>query len=192
MEHKPICIQKEDHFLFFSYEDIKAHHNGPFPAGVALTYQLFQYLELLEKQNHSFISTKDAYFYSGIGKNGQGIIDTATYLLELKEDYLYLDFAYAEPFQVPVGPGGGKYLFEVGYEEVVWRFVVKEGLIPGTFFTLSKQAHEILKQRDLTSKEIDQLMKERSSLEDTLLSLDPSEIFLVQKINQSFLSLHKK
>ena len=187
---KMICVKKEESLLFFSQEDVCGAHDGTFPAGVALAYQLFQCIGQLEREAGRFILADDAYFYSGIGVNGAGILDVARFVLDLKDDHLCLDLSYADGIEAPAGPGGGKYVFEAGYDGYVWQLVLRDGLIPASFFSLSKEAHEISAQRALTAAETDRLMQERTSLARALLSAPARDLFRVKKIGRPFSALH--
>ena len=82
-------------------------------------------------------------FYSGIGKNGRGIIDATEMVMRVKtNDQIRLDTEYSEDKLGQVAPGGGRYYFEIGYKENMIKLYLKEGIIPEEFIAYSKLSHK--------------------------------------------------
>ena len=103
MENLVYKINGKD--LEVTYEELIENNKSNMYAGVALAYKL---LNLLISFNSDLSDIN--YFFSGIGENGKGVIDTINYVfnnnvtIDLNHDVLNNVVA-------PDAPNGGKYYF---------------------------------------------------------------------------------
>ena len=166
--------------LTFSYEDVMKYHGGAMPAGVALAFRLLQLVFSAYESAYGQLPPREgAAFYSGLGENGRGILDTAEYVLGVKAE---ADVPGApERWRgkpAPEAPGGGKYYFEGTLGAMSWTASVKDGIIGGAFFSESKRRHEKLQAGlPFTGEEQANLMRLRREAEKALLSLHPEDLF---------------
>ncbi len=177
---KKLIVLEEHRCLQFSYQDIMNYHGGAMPAGVALACQLFCYLfdrfgELYDRPPRR----GEASFYTGLGENGQGIIDTADILLRIrKHNALRYDPADCASVAAPDAPGGGKYYFYGTLGRMHWSAVLKDGLLEEGYLAASRTMHE--KQRQgafISDQEKSDLLTYRQKTEEAILSLTPEQLF---------------
>lgn len=166
--------------LAFSYEDVMDHHGGAMPAGVALAFRLLQLVFSAYEAEYGQLPPREgAAFYSGLGENGKGILDTAEYVLGVKTeaDVPGLGERWRGK-QAPEAPGGGKYYFAGTLGAMSWEASVKDGIIGGAFFSESKRRHEKLRAGlPFTEEEQTNLTRLRQEAEKALLSLRPEDLF---------------
>ena len=165
--------------LTFTYEELLAHHGGAMPGGVALAFRMLQWVfdEILQE-----IPEKGCCrFYSGLGENGRGIIDTVVNVLGVvPHESLRLDKEYSLDKTGPFAPGGGRYYFECGCKETLIKLAVKDDAIPEEFFRCSAEMHRKRQAEEtITKEEIDHLQKLRIDLSKTILSADSNNLFLL-------------
>ena len=87
-----IRIYDKEKLLSFSYNDLLSAHGGEMPGGVALVYKLMQWIFNDVVKEIPLRGT--CSFYSGLGKNGKGIIDGADHVMQIKNDgKLFLDLS---------------------------------------------------------------------------------------------------
>lgn len=165
--------------LSFTYEALLSHHGGAMPGGVALAFRMLQWvfddiLKTVPEKGH-------CTFYSGLGENGRGIIDTVTKVLGVAEnDSLRLDKAYSIDKTGPFAPGGGRYYFECGYKNRLVKLAVKDGAIPEEFFQCSAQMHrKRTAGESISQAETDHLQKLRIELSKAILAADSSDLFVL-------------
>ena len=165
----------EDHrVLSFSYAEIMNYHGGAMPAGVALAFRLFEHLfSVYEARFHTPPRRGEASFFSGLGENGQGILDTADILLRVRKYHALLnDPVIPAATPAPEAPGGGSYYFSGTLGKMTWAASLQEGLISPAFFNASREMHR--KRREnlpITPQEIQALQRLRTETEQALLSL---------------------
>ena len=83
---KRLTVVEDHRVLSFSYAEIMNYHGGAMPAGVALAFRLFEHLfSVYEARFHTPPRRGEASFFSGLGENGQGILDTADILLRFRK-----------------------------------------------------------------------------------------------------------
>lgn len=179
IQHNTISIMQAKTKLSFTYDELLAHHGGRLPGGVALAFRMMQWLF------DSILETTPEYgkfaFYTGLGKNGQGIIDTVAKVTGVQEpDSLRLDINYSLDKQGPVAPGGGRYYFEFDYEAKKYCIALADNAIPEEFFRCSADAH---KKRsagiELTEAEQTHLQQLRIDLSKAILAANASDLFML-------------
>ena len=175
-----LTVMEGPRVLSFSYTGIMNYHGGAMPAGVALAFRLFEHLfSVYENRFHTPPGRGEASFFSGLGENGQGILDTADILLRIRKYHALLD----EPvipaaFPAPEAPGGGSYYFSGTLGEMSWAAALRGGLVSPAFFNASREMHRKKDARlPVTDREIQNLQQLRQNTEKALLSLSSEEIF---------------
>ncbi len=163
----------------FTYEEILAYHGGAMPGGVALAFRMLQWifndvLKIIPEKGQ-------CGFYSGLGENGRGIIDTVTLVLGVKEhESLRLDKAYSLDKTGPLAPGGGRYYFEFSYQDTLVQLAVKDGAIPEEFFRCSAEMHRKRTNGEpISEAETAHLQKLREELSYAILAADSDALFIL-------------
>lgn len=177
-----LFVKENGRLLKIYYESIMNYHGGAMPAGVALAFRLFSGLtERYQAIVDGFPERDSVYFYTGLGENGQGIIDTAEALYRVRSRrHLGVDINACTGKDAPDAPGGGKYYFSGKLGNMSWEAAVRNGIIGEDFFSLSKKMHMLQDQGKLPMKEeISQLMETRKRTEQQILKLTPDELFLI-------------
>lgn len=174
-----ISIQNHGKIISYTYDELLVHHGGHLPGGVALSFRMMQWLF------DSVLKTTPEYgkfgFYTGLGKNGQGIIDTVAKVTGVQEpDSLRLDINYSLDKQGPIAPSGGRYYFEFDYKGKRYCIAITDNAIPEEFFRCSAEAH---KKRsaglELTEDELTHLQQLRIDLSKAILAADASDLFVL-------------
>ena len=171
---KRLTVMEDHRMLSFSYAEIMNYHGGAMPAGVALAFRLFEHLfSVYEARFHTPPRRGEASFFSGLGQNGQGILDTADILLRVRKYHALLnDPVIPAASPAPEAPGGGSYYFSGTLGKMSWGASLQEGLISPAFFNASREMHR--KRREnlpITPREIQALQRLRTETEQALLSL---------------------
>lgn len=176
-----VSIKENGMILSFTYEELLSHHGGAMPGGVALAFRMLQWvfdevLQTVPERGH-------CEFYSGLGENGRGIIDTVTKVLGVVEhDTLRLDKSYSLDKTGPAAPGGGRYYFECGYGDKLVKLAVKDGAIPDEFFQCSAEMHrKRTAGEEITKAETDHLQQLRINLSKAILAADNNDLFVLLK-----------
>lgn len=179
MNEQEIVIKRNKAFLKYTYEDVLAYHGGEMPGGVALAFRMIQWVfeDVLKVE----IEHGNCSFYSGLGKNGRGIMDTAKLLLGVVEnDSLNLDIEYSLDKTGPIAPGGGRYYFEVACGEKKAKLSVRDGVIPKSFFEYSAKMHRKRSRGEVISKqEKEELQRLRKEISYHILKAGREEIFQI-------------
>ena len=181
-ETEVLFVKDNGRLLKINYESIMNYHGGAMPAGVALAFRLFSGLTERYQAIFDGIPERDGvYFYTGLGENGQGIIDTAEALYRVRSRrHIGMDLNACKGKDAPDAPGGGKYYFSGKLGDMSWEAAVRTGIIEEDFFLLSKKMHMLRDQGKLPMKEeISQLMEARKRAEQQILKLTPDELFLI-------------
>ncbi|WP_458407068.1 hypothetical protein [Anaerotignum sp.] len=174
-----ISIKENGHILSFTYEELLAHHGGTMPGGVALAFRMLQWV--FDEVLQTIPEKGNCAFYSGLGENGRGIIDTATKVLGVVENKtLRLDKAYSLDKTGPFAPGGGRYYFECGYNDKLVKLAVKDGAIPEEFFRCSQEMHRKRNAGEtITQAETDHLQQLRIDLSKAILAAESKDLFVL-------------
>ncbi len=183
MSTQNIQIYDKEKLLSFSYNDLLSAHGGEMPGGVALVFKLMQWIFNDVAKEIPLRGT--CSFYCGLGENGQGIIDGADHVMQIrKQGKLFLDLSYCENKDAPLAPGGGKYYFEIAFNNKKYAVRVKDNIIPKDFFDFSKYIHQKQNNSEsLTADDTTHLQILRKSLAETILSNDAADLFLAEQIS---------
>ncbi len=176
---KTVSIRENGTVRNFTYEELLTHHGGAMPGGVALAFRMLQWL--FDDVLQTIPERGRCEFYSGLGENGRGIIDTVTKVLGVVEnESLRLDKAYSMDKIGPIAPGGGRYYFEFGYDGKLVTLAVKDGAIPEDFFRCSAQMHrKRTAGEEITEKETDHLQQLRIDLSKAILAAESRDLFVL-------------
>lgn len=174
-----ITIRENGKHISYTYEELLAHHGGAMPGGVALAFRMLQWV--FDEVLHESPERGHCEFYSGLGENGRGIIDTVTKVLGVAEHKsLRLDKSYSLDKTGPFAPGGGRYYFECGCGDKLLKLAVKDGAIPEEFFRCSAEMHRKRSSGEvITQAETDHLQQLRIDLSETILAADSSDLFVL-------------
>ena len=174
-----ITIRENGNMISYTYEELLTHHGGAMPGGVALAFRMLQWV--FDDVLKTIPKKGDCEFYSGLGENGRGIIDTVTKVLDVVEhDSLRLDKSYSLDKTGPFAPGGGRYYFECGYDGKLVKLAVKDGAIPEEFFRCSAEMHRKRTAGEtITQAETDHLQQLRIDLSKAILAADSSDLFVL-------------
>jgi len=174
-----ISVLGNGNLCSYTYEELLAHHGGAMPGGVALAFRMLQWVfdEVLKTTPEKGCCE----FYSGLGENGRGIIDTVTKVLGLVEnESLRLDKAYSMDKTGPLAPGGGRYYFECGYKDRLVKLAVKDGAIPEEFFQCSYEMHRKRSTGEIiTEEETAYLQQLRIDLSKAILAAESRDLFVL-------------
>lgn len=174
-----VTVHENGNLLSFTYEELLAHHGGAMPGGVALAFRMLQWVftDVLK----TIPEWGQCSFYSGLGENGRGIIDTVTKVLGVVEnDSLRLDKSYSLDKSGPFAPGGGRYYFECSYGEQLVKLAVKDGAIPDEFFRCSAEMHRKRQAGEpISPAETEHLQQLRINLSKAILTADSSDLFVL-------------
>ena len=174
-----ISIRENGNTISYTYDELLAHHGGTMPGGVALAFRMLQWVfdEVLQTTPEKGCCE----FYSGLGENGRGIIDTVSKVLGVVEhDSLRLDKSYSLDKTGPFAPGGGRYYFECGYNGKLMKLAVKEDAIPEEFFRCSAEMHrKRIAGETITQEETDHLQQLRIDLSKAILTANSNDLFVL-------------
>lgn len=179
MTQEKILVRDRDDIVEITYEDILKYHGKEMIGGAALAFKIM--LMTFPKLSEDIPQRGKFNFYSGIGKNGRGIIDAAEMVMRVKTyDQLRLDLDYSDDKLGQVAPGGGRYYFEVGYEDKLVKLYLKEGIIPTEFINYSKLSHKC-KAENIAMKPEDQekLLSLRQELANSIMASKPEDMFVI-------------
>lgn len=174
-----ITVKDNEDIIEITYEDILKYHGKQMIGGAALAFKIM--LMTFPKLCDEIPVRGNFHFYSGIGCNGRGIIDAAEMVMRVKTyDQLSLDLSYCEEKPGQVAPNGGRYYFEIGYQEKSIQLYLKEGIIPEEFMEYSKLANQY-KQTNTPMKEEDQqkLLSLRQALANSIMESKPEDLFVI-------------
>lgn len=179
-----VSVKENGIRISYTYEELLTYHGGLMPGGVALSFRMLQWVfdEVLQ-----VIPEKGrCEFYSGLGKNGKGIIDTVTKVLGVKtNESLRLDKSYSLDKTGPAAPGGGRYYFECGYNDTLVKLAVKDDAIPESFFQYSREMHRKRTMGEcITKEETDHLQQLREDLSKAILAADSSDLFVLLDVKK--------
>ena len=159
------------------YDDIIKYHGNEMRGGVALAFKIMmmafpEFLPDIPKRG-------ECSFYSGIGKNGKGVIDAVEMVMRVKtHGKLNLDTKYCLDKKGQEAPNGGRYYFEVGYKERVVKLYLKEGIVPEDFIYYSRLSNKCIKDNvDMSNQDREKLILVRKNLENTIINSKPEDLF---------------
>lgn len=174
-----LVVKDFDDIIEITYDDILKYHGRQMLGGAALAFKIM--LMTFPKLCDGIPVRGRFSFYSGIGCNGRGIIDAAEMVMRVKtNNQIKLDLAYCEEKPGQVAPNGGRYYFEIGYDDKVIQLYLKEGIIPEEFMEYSKLAKQC-KDLNIPMKEEDQekLLSLRQALASSIMASKPEDLFVI-------------
>lgn len=182
MDRQTIRIYDSEKLLSFTYEDLLNFHGKEMPGGVALVFKLMCWI--FADVAKEIPVRGSCSFYSGLGKNGKGIIDGADCVMQVsKNQKLFLNPDYSLSKNAPDAPGGGKYYFELGFNGKIFSVSVKQEVIPKEFFNFSKHIHQKRQNAEpITQEEKEKLQFLRHSLAETILNTKAENLFTAERI----------
>ena len=178
MNKDKIMALDNGNYVEFSYEQLLEFHGGLMPGGVALAYRMFKWV--FEDVLKQVPERGNCMFYTGLGQNGRGIVDTAKMVLGVVEnESLRMDIEYSLDKMGPKAPGGGRYYFEVGCKDQLVKLAVRDGAIPDEFFACSAKMHRKKQAGEVISEEeVNHLQELRISLSEAILVAKASDLFV--------------
>ena len=179
MTIEKVIVRDNDDIIEITYDDILKYHGRQMIGGAALAFKIM--LMTFPKLSDEIPQRGHFNFYSGIGKNGRGIIDAAEMVMRVKtNDQIRLDLEYSEDKLGQVAPGGGRYYFEIGYKDKMIKLYLKEGIIPEEFIAYSKLSHKCKAENvPMTEKDQAKLLLLRQELADSIMASKPEELFVI-------------
>ena len=174
-----VIVKDFDDIVEITYDDILKYHGRQMIGGAALAFKIM--LMTFPKLCDEVPQRGHFNFYSGIGKNGRGIIDAAEMVMRVKtNDQIRLDLEYSEDKLGQVAPGGGRYYFEIGYKDKMIKLYLKEGIIPEEFIAYSKLSHKCKAENvPMTEKDQAKLLLLRQELADSIMASKPEDLFVI-------------
>ena len=176
-----VIVKDFDDIVEITYDDILKYHGRQMIGGAALAFKIM--LMTFPKLSDEIPQRGHFNFYSGIGKNGRGIIDAAEMVMRVKtNDQIRLDLEYSEDKLGQVAPGGGRYYFEIGYKDKMIKLYLKEGIIPEEFIAYSKLSHKCKAENvPMTEKDQAKLLSLRQELADSIMASKPEDLFVIMQ-----------
>ena len=174
-----VIVKDFDDIVEITYDDILKYHGRQMIGGAALAFKIM--LMTFPKLTDEIPQRGHFNFYSGIGKNGRGIIDAAEMVMRVKtNDQIRLDLEYSEDKLGQVAPGGGRYYFEIGYKDKMIKLYLKEGIIPEEFIAYSKLSHKCKAENvEMTPEDQAKLLSLRQELADSIMASKPEDLFVI-------------
>ena len=174
-----VIVKDFDDIVEITYDDILKYHGRQMIGGAALAFKIM--LMAFPKLSDEIPQRGYFNFYSGIGKNGRGIIDAAEMVMRVKtNDQIRLDLEYSEDKLGQVAPGGGRYYFEIGYKDKMIKLYLKEGIIPEEFIAYSKLSHKCKAENvPMTEKDQAKLLLLRQELANSIMASKPEDLFVI-------------
>ena len=174
-----VVVRDFDDIVEITYDDILKYHGRQMIGGAALAFKIM--LMTFPKLTDEIPQRGHFNFYSGIGKNGRGIIDAAEMVMRVRtNDQIRLDLEYSEDKLGQVAPGGGRYYFEIGYKDKMIKLYLKEGIIPEEFIAYSKLSHKCKAENvEMTAEDQAKLLSLRQELAKSIMDSKPEDLFVV-------------
>lgn len=137
-----ITIKDRDTVLDITYRDMLQYHGRFYIAGVAMAYKLLERI-MLELPGGA-VPSREAFRFA-IAVNGPGIIDGLEMATRAKSrGHLAVDADIAANINAPDAADGkgGKYYFEIAYEQQKVAFKLRDNIIPSEFQVLAHKSHD--------------------------------------------------
>ena len=179
MTIEKVIVRDNDDIIEITYDDILKYHGRQMIGGAALAFKIM--LMTFPKLTDEIPQRGHFNFYSGIGKNGRGIIDAAEMVMRVKtNDQIRLDLEYSDDKLGQVAPGGGRYFFEIGYKDKLIQLYLKEGIIPEEFIAYSKLSHKCKAENvPMTEENQARLLELRQELANSIMASKPEDLFVI-------------
>ena len=174
-----VIIKDQNDIIEITYDDILKYHGKQMLGGAALAFKIM--LMTFPKLCNEIPQRGNFSFYSGIGENGKGIIDATEMVMRVKShNKLRLDIEYSDDKLGQIAPGGGRYYFEIGYNDNLIKLYLKEGIIPEEFITYSKLSHKCKAENtDMAAEDQEKLLSLRKELANSIMSSKPEDLFII-------------
>ena len=174
-----VIVKDQGDIIEITYDDILKYHGRQMIGGAALAFKIM--LMTFPELSDDIPERGHFSFYSGIGKNGRGIIDATEMVMRVKTyDSIRLDTEYSEDKLGQVAPGGGRYYFEIGYKEKMVKLYLREGIIPEEFIVYSKLSHKCKAENvPMTEKDQAKFLLLRQELADSIMASKPEDLFVI-------------
>ena len=179
MTIEKVIVRDNDDIIEITYDDILKYHGRQMIGGAALAFKIM--LMTFPKLTDEIPQRGHFNFYSGIGKNGRGIIDAAEMVMRVRHyDKLRLDLEYSDDKLGQIAPGGGRYFFEIGYKDKLIQLYLKEGIIPEEFIAYSKLSHKCKAENvPMTEENQARLLELRQELANSIMASKPEDLFVI-------------
>ena len=179
MTIEKVIVKDNDDIVEITYDDILKYHGRQMIGGAALAFKIM--LMTFPKLTDEIPQRGYFSFYSGIGQNGRGIIDATEMVMRVRHyDKLRLDTEYSEDKLGQVAPGGGRYYFEIGYEDKLIKLYLKEGIIPTEFINYSKLSHKCKAENiEMRLEDQQKLLSLRQELANSIMASKPEDMFVI-------------
>ena len=179
MVQEKVLVRDNDDIIEITYEDILKYHGKQMIGGAALAFKIM--LMTFPKLSDEIPTRGNFDFYSGIGANGRGIIDAAEMVMRVKtNNQIRLDLEYSDDKLGQVAPGGGRYYFEIGYNDKMIKLYLKEGIIPDEFIKYSKLSHKCKAENvEMKKEDLEKLLSLRQELARSIMESKPEDMFVI-------------
>ncbi|WP_426348506.1 hypothetical protein ACPWSR_12220 [Alloiococcus sp. CFN-8] len=181
MIQEKVVVKDNDDIIEITYEDILKYHGKQMIGGAALAFKIM--LMTFPKLCSEVPERGKFSFYTGIGQNGRGIIDAAEMVMRVKtHGQLRTDLEYSDDKLGQIAPGGGRYYFEIGYEDKLIKLYLKEGIIPEEFIRYSKLSHKCKAENvPMKEEDMDKLLSLRKELANAIMASRPEDMFVIME-----------
>lgn len=171
---EPVLLIK-DHkdVLQITFQDMAKYHGREFIGGVALAFKL---LELAFDQLSPAEPPAREKFSILIGVQGPGIIDGVEMVTRAKSRAAMIidpQTASTKPAPDAADGCGGRYYFEIMYNNRKHNYSLKHGLLPAEFITLAYKTHD----GTLTDAEATRLARLKEEIAGFLLARPAASLF---------------
>lgn len=170
---KVLRIMDRDAILEISYEDLIKYHGRLHIGGVAIAYKLMELgFELLSPGD---IPRRGSFsFASALGEAATGVLDGVEMVTRARSrGNMTANPALGQKVDAPMSANGGKFYFELGYQNRKLGLALAPGLVPDEFIVLSKAA--MAGSLDAGGKH--RLQKIKEVLAATLMSREADSLF---------------
>ena len=166
-------IKDGNDVLVITYEDMLKYHGREFIGGVALAYKLLELVlrELVPDE----VPVRDRITIT-LGVYGPGIIDGIEMVTRaMRRNALLVKPQLAADKLAPDAADGqgGKYYFEIAYDDDKLNITLKPGLLPNEFIQLAYKTHD----GTITEGEQLRLQDLKEEIAQFLLLKNPEELF---------------
>lgn len=170
-----LAIKDRDTVLYISYEDMIKYHGRFHIAGVAMAFKALE-LGFSKLLTDEIPARNKVAFASGLGESATGVLDAVEMATRARSrGKLAVDTALGKDITAPPTPAGGKFYFEITYDEVKIGLALKEGLVPEEFMILSQKAIN----RSLDQEGANRLQEVKEEMAANLMAKKAEELFNV-------------
>ncbi|MEQ8174006.1 MAG: hypothetical protein ABRQ26_02970 [Syntrophomonadaceae bacterium] len=171
-------IMDRDTLLEISYEDLIKYHGRLHIGGVAIAFKLMELsFELLSPVA---VPRRGSFsFASALGEAATGVLDGVEMVTRARSrGNMTADPAQGQKADAPLSANGGKFYFELGYQEHKLGLALAPGLVPDEFIVLSKAAMS----GSLDAEGKHRLQEVKEELAASLMSREAASLFIYRFI----------